>query len=446
MIKASHRHCSPIDKKQIGLSEEGRPLSLYYVGQSNAPIRILIVAGQHGDEPLSTQAVEHFLETINVTKQTCVAVISCLNPDGASKKTRLNAFGVDLNRDHQRLQSSENRALHKLVREFCPQLIIDVHTYPPRRKHLLAQGLVYHHDVFVDVANTPAINPELKVLMHKSLMPEVIGTVQRQYTANRYTLINASGRVRHSSPDVSNARNMLALRYNTCTLLLEGREGKLACEQKQTIVALNIALKIAVNWSQQNANQLQNIRSSPHLSHQVVLQSCYLNSSRKYTMLFRDDKQQKIKEVVLPGKYSPDIKPTLAINLPQSYLIPKRLKKLLQTLEHHGFHIGQCKQTCARQYFIEHCKESKRAERSVRKLSLSCRKVSITTDSYAILRIIGDSGKVLALFLEPNSKYGLCRHDEFSLTLKQGQAYPILRIESRWCSQQLRINRLGKVV
>ena len=429
MIKASYKRYSSIYEKQIGFSEEGRPLPLYYVGQLNAPIRILIVAGQHGDEPLGTQAVEHFLGTVNVTKQTCVAAIPCLNADGAFKQTRLNASGIDLNRDHQRLQSSEIRALHKLVREFCPQLIIDVHTYPPRRKHLLVQGLVYHHDVFVDVANTPALNSEVKTLMHTSLMPKVISTVQQQYTANRYTLINASGRVRHSSPDVSNARNMLALRYNTCTLLLEGREGKRSCEQKQTIVALNIALKTAINWAQQNAKRVQDIQDSFHSSNQVVLQSRYLNSSRKYAMLFRDNKQQKTKEVVLPGKYSPNTKPTLSMNLPQAYLIPKCLKKLLQTLEHHGFHSEQCKQTCARQYFIEHFKESKKAERSVRKLSLSCRKVGITTDSYAVFHIIGDSGKIFALFLEPSSKYGLCRYDEFGLKLAQDQVYPILRIE-----------------
>ena len=357
MAPASHQPSNTINKKRIGVSEGGLPLLLYHAGPLTAPLRILIIAGQHGDEPLSIQAVKNFLSTINLTESICIAAIPCLNPDGAAKHKRLNAAEIDLNRDHQRLQSSENRALHQMVCEFCPHLIIDVHTYPPRRKHLLAQSLIYHHDIFVDVANTPALNPAAKDLMQTQLMPKVIAIVQRQYTANRYTLINPSGRGRHSSPDVSNARNMLALRYNACTLLLEGRESKLAREQQQTLAALTLALKTAMDWAQQHTDQLHTICDSSQLNNQVVLQSCYVNSTQKYTMLFRNNQQQTAREVVLPGKYSPDIKPTLSINLPQIYLIPKQLKKLLQTLEYHSFISKNPQPTYAEQYVVKYCQK-----------------------------------------------------------------------------------------
>src|SRR5207302_1080938 len=79
-----------------------------------------------------------------------------LNPDGIVQGTRRNAHGIDLNRDHVRLAGSETRALHQFVRTWRPHLVLDVHDFPPRRRHLLARQLVYCQDVFLDVPTHPA--------------------------------------------------------------------------------------------------------------------------------------------------------------------------------------------------------------------------------------------------------------------------------------------------
>ena len=74
-------------------------------------------------------------------------------------------------------------------------------------------------------------------------------------------------------------------------------------------------------------------------------------------------------------------------------------------------------------------KKSKRTQRPVKNLGLSCRKVKITPDNYIAFQVTRTSGKTLALFLEPSSKYGLCRYDKLGLILKSDHPYPILRVE-----------------
>src|ERR1700704_4371070 len=120
----------------IGHSEEGRPIPVLYPGSATAPLRILIVAGQHGDERRGRQAVRRFAHggpaQWQASLPVAVAVVPEINPDGAARGLRTNAHGVDLNRDHLRLVTAETRTLHQLVRAWRPHLVDDVHDFPPR--------------------------------------------------------------------------------------------------------------------------------------------------------------------------------------------------------------------------------------------------------------------------------------------------------------------------
>ncbi len=87
-------------------------------GTSSAALRVLIMAGQHGDEGEAREALEAFCQQYDPEANRVIqlAIITNLNPDGAARHTRYNACGIDLNLDHQRLASVETRTLEAVLK------------------------------------------------------------------------------------------------------------------------------------------------------------------------------------------------------------------------------------------------------------------------------------------------------------------------------------------
>src|SRR5262249_48929734 len=142
----------------------------------------------------------------------CAAVVADANPDGAAAGTRLNANGADLNRDHLLLNEPETRAIHSFVARWQPHLVIGGHTYRPRRKELLEHDLIFGQDVMVDRPTKPA--SVLRMSLHglRSL-PQYLQArlAAESIRCCRYTLVRSSGIVRHSTTNILDARNGLAL-------------------------------------------------------------------------------------------------------------------------------------------------------------------------------------------------------------------------------------------
>ncbi len=107
------------DVKLEGTSVEGR--NIYSVKWGNGPVNILLWSQMHGDEATATMAtfdVFNYLRADefrdfkkDMSKKVTLTFIPMLNPDGAERFRRRNAFGVDLNRDALRLQSPESKIL-----------------------------------------------------------------------------------------------------------------------------------------------------------------------------------------------------------------------------------------------------------------------------------------------------------------------------------------------
>src|SRR6266568_5571262 len=241
----------------IGLSSERRCIFCVPRGRADAPMKVLILAGQHGDERPARRTVESLLkespdELAAGLPNLQLAIIPEANPDGCASRTRCNAKGVDLNRDHQLLSSGETAAIHQFVRRWQPNVILDLHSYPSRRRHLLARNIVLNHDVFLDVPNHPAIlarscSVEAGEVLHGLLQ----AIARRDVRADRYTIVTPSGRARHSTADVVDARNGLALRYGVFTILVENRQPRSddsASERRRLRDAQARALWAVLEW------------------------------------------------------------------------------------------------------------------------------------------------------------------------------------------------------
>lgn len=118
----------------IGQSVLGESISTITIG--NGKIKILMWSQMHGNESTTTKAIfdlcnlfaesEHAV--IKEILKTCtIVIVPMLNPDGANAYTRLNAIGVDLNRDAQELTQPESRTLRTLFNEFKPHYCFNLH-------------------------------------------------------------------------------------------------------------------------------------------------------------------------------------------------------------------------------------------------------------------------------------------------------------------------------
>lgn len=115
---------SDFSVKEAGKSVEGHSINLVTYGYG--PKRILLWSQMHGDEPTATQALADIFQWLTakddgfdsvrkkIRESLTLYFIPMLNPDGATRFTRRNFHGIDINRDAVRLQTPEGRILKRV--------------------------------------------------------------------------------------------------------------------------------------------------------------------------------------------------------------------------------------------------------------------------------------------------------------------------------------------
>jgi hypothetical protein len=421
----------------IGWSAEMRPLLITQLGDPMAALRVFIIAGQHGDEIQGREAAARFVGDFDKDRHRSIRVAALLdaNPDGAHRRIRANAEGLDLNRDHLLLRAAETRAIHRFIRQWRPQVIVDVHNYPPRRRHLVEQGLVAHHDLFVDLPTHPAIESSLD----EGGRDEFIRALHRDleaggFESHRYLLVRKSGRVRPSTMDIVDARNGLSLRYGALSILLEGRtparrEGRAAAER--TIAAQHLALESILRLTQRHAESLMKTsESSRRGGGEIPIRCRYRQAGWPCQMKFRDAATKAVKLVDFPD-FRGRLKVTRQVALPAAYAVPLEREAAIETLERQGF---RCSVSDPREpqqverYFIESANRPLRGGGAPKKFSVSVEQQRVPLESYALFPADQPGGRALAIYLEPESNHGLHRYEELNLPLSAESFYPILRV------------------
>ena len=102
---------------------------------------VLVIGCMHGVEPQGKYLIQEYLKSNTETK---LLFIPCLNPDGIKSNTRVNANGVDLNRNfptknwklteknnfyggQEPASEIETKFLINVIEEFKPKLILTLH-------------------------------------------------------------------------------------------------------------------------------------------------------------------------------------------------------------------------------------------------------------------------------------------------------------------------------
>ncbi|MCX7797682.1 MAG: M14 family zinc carboxypeptidase [Melioribacter sp.] len=120
----------------IGYSVEGREIFSISLGKGNR--KILVWSQMHGNEPTATASIFDLLNFFScddefnsikekILDKTKIYFVPMLNPDGAEKFQRENAFNIDLNRDALRKESYESKLLWQMAEKVKPEFAFNLH-------------------------------------------------------------------------------------------------------------------------------------------------------------------------------------------------------------------------------------------------------------------------------------------------------------------------------
>jgi hypothetical protein len=408
----------------IGSSVEGRPLAVEYCGDLSARPRVFVIAGQHGDEPDARLAASQLIAKARsgeAGRGSRLAVLADANPDGAAAGQRRNAADIDLNRDHLLLRAPETLAIHRFVERWKPDLILDVHTYRPRKPELLQFDYVFPHDVMLDVPTNPAARTALVPRRERSLLEFVERRLAEvSLRCDRYTLVRPSGRVRHSNLDIVDARNGLSLRFGIPTLLIEGRRRSDGDPPTfaPTEVALLRAAEAVLDWAEDNSGWLG--RRPATVAEPVPIGCRYSRSGKPRYMEMQTAEEGAIRLVGIPGAYLPIVQTTRTVTSPKAYAVPRAATRLIDALSRQRFRkasAGKLQDARLESYRMLGAGVFLREPAAS---DLLADAVLYSTDQAG--------GRALALLLEPGSRFGLHRFLGLDLPLLPGSVYPIARV------------------
>ena len=121
--------------EDAGTSVEGRMLSMVRTG--TGPRRVMLWSQMHGDEPTATLALLDIMNGMigwrsepwcaTMLQDISIVILPLLNPDGAERRMRLNAAGININRDALALASPEAQVLHAVHEQFRPDFGFNLH-------------------------------------------------------------------------------------------------------------------------------------------------------------------------------------------------------------------------------------------------------------------------------------------------------------------------------
>jgi hypothetical protein len=121
--------------QEIGRSIEGRSINMVTAG--SGPRTIMLWSQMHGDEPTATLAMMDILNLVagealfpwvaQMLRCVTLCFIPILNPDGAERKQRQNAVGIDINRDAAATVSPEAQTLVRAHRQLRPEFGFNLH-------------------------------------------------------------------------------------------------------------------------------------------------------------------------------------------------------------------------------------------------------------------------------------------------------------------------------
>jgi hypothetical protein len=453
-----------------------------------AKATVMITASQHGDEQSAKEAalrlirdvaasdLKPLLATVNL-----VVMPQC-NPFGNWADVRENETGLDMNRDHVKLESEGVRAIHQAFRAYMPEVTLDVHE----------KGDDYYRVSTGCVSN---LNADLSLpdLSRRTILAEVRDALAKEgvtffeylvteemgkdtSAGARYQPEDLAGRpklTRFSTTDLNDGRNSLGI-YQTLSFIQEGASRHDLETLRDRSGWQYAGLRCFVQSVARNAAKVvplvQGLRArladdaqSPSERSLVHLRMEYTRDPAQPTLaikrfaltetpirgVLKADKKagepvaaadlsphphpRNVKVVdELIQNWLPRVEARLSVVRPRGYLLPGRLQGVVETLLRHGIEV----KLLTRDQEVEAQAYDATEVTPARLDYLPPERIEVEARELRTLARRGDfyvscaqpGANLVAALLEPQSQYGLIRYSMYKLVPEKGDVFAVLRI------------------
>ena len=380
-IDALRKRSARIHTTTFGVTTEKRNLPLVVVGADGASpeavrrsekLRVYIQGNIHAGEVEGKESAQMLLREVAEGKhddwlETMVLLVAPIyNADGnerfalnnrgpqhgpmGGQGQRPNAQGLDLNRDHMKLESPEARAFVRLMNEYDPHVSMDLHTTNGTRHA--------YHLTYAPPLN-PATDASIIRLLRLEWLPRVTASIRAKHGWDYYYYGNLQGTSREpGTPDERSWRTFdHRPRFNNNYIGLRNRFAVLSeayayATFRDRIVATSRFVEENLNYVRDNASAIRKLVDEadkrPVIGSRLPLRAELERGPELVEILLGEVTEEKHpvdghimhlrKDVKIPEKMAEygTFKGTEFERVPAAYFVPPSLSEVVDRLRAHG--------------------------------------------------------------------------------------------------------------
>jgi hypothetical protein len=450
-----------------------------------------LVAAKHGNEQSAKEAALWLIRDLALgdlnplLKKVNFLIMPQSNPYGNWFDQRRNEQGLDLNRDHVKLEAPETEAINRVFYLWMPEVTLDIHE----------KGDDFYR-VSIGCVSNVNISPSLQEFSREMILSEVKTKLDKknisfhEYLITQEMGIDSSAGVTYRSEDLAGREEMK--RYST-TDLNDGRNSPgiyetlsfiQECASRHDIPTLEertqwqyfgirfLAESVALHGEEikplVRGLRGELVRKAIDFSEQdlVHLRMMYARNPQTPTLtikkfervqspirgILKVDKRagdtvtvsdldrypysgedKVVEEVVI--NWFPDVEPVISVSRPLGYIIPAKHQDVLETLLRHGIKVEIFTDDVRLQIGFYLVGEVVPAEYDY----LPPMKIDVTINEHETIVKKGDwyvscsqpGANLIPCLLEPQSQYGFIRYWKFNLVPEKGSIYDIFRVTNK---------------
>ena len=441
----------------IGQSAEKRNLYGMLFSTTNfkkdtSKIGVLIFAQQHGNEQSGKEGAiilaRELLKPHNkyLLNRIDLALIPQVNPDGAEKNVRRNANEADLNRNHLILTEPETRAVHTLFNKYLFEATMDVHEYYPYTESWMNFGYVKNFDEQIGTITNPNVSEEIRNLLNNEFLPFIESYLnKKEFSFHNYILGGPPGDelFRHSTYDINDGRQSFGI-LNSFSVIMEGKNGRDSIDNiKRRAESQAAGMLGFLEFIYEFKDKIKSIVQSERKKYapynpggNVAIQLDHISVGKKLNLPLLS-LSTGTDTVINISDYHPIVKSLYDVKRPFGYLLPKNLRGVVDWAKRNNLIMHQATKipdVKFEKYFISGIDSINFEGDNVVNPVVEVREIKngIKFEDYFFIPTNQIRSNLIVIALEPKSTLGLPTYKEFEFLLKKDQAYPILRIISKY--------------
>lgn len=451
----------------------------------------LLVASQHGNEQSAKEAALWLIRDLAagelkpLLRKLNFLIIPQANPYGNWFDQRSDEQDLDMNRDHVKLESEGVRAIHRVFREWMPEVSMDVHE----------KGDDFYR-VSIGCVSNANIHQSLQEFSRQRILAEVEKRLKKrrltffEYLVTQPMGIDSSAGVRYrsgemgergmmmrySTTDLNDGRNSLGI-YETLSFIqecssrhdletLRERTGwqyygirflaETIADQGEEVIALvrglrEKLLEKAKVYSGEDLVHLRMDYSRNEKAPELVLERFERTETPVRGILKVDKKAgdpltmadiapypypsgYKVLEEVVKNWF-PDVAPTLSVPRPLGYIIPASHKDVVETLLGHGLVVEMFSRDMpleVESYQVNEIEPAKYDYLPPDKIEVEKKVIQTVVKKGDFYVSSAQPGaNLIPCLLEPQSQYGLIRYWKFKLVPEAGNIFAFYRLTGK---------------